>query len=102
VVSVEAHKIQAARAILLCIPKVLMLSVKSPIEPPPEIGRMSASGRISTGIFRALKTGAKNVESASITPDARSMPDAESMATKAGRMETTVLSPFSTPEIKVV
>ena len=100
-VSVDAQRIQAVRAIRLCTPKVFMASVKSPIEPPPDMGRIIAKGRISTGILRILNAGAIRFESASTSPDARSIPAAESMATRAGKIEITVLSPVSTPEIKV-
>ena len=101
-VSVEAHKIQAQRVIREVTPKVLIVSVKSPIEPPPEIGRISAKGTISVGIFKKLQAGAKTFESASMAPEARSMAAAESMAIRLGRMETTVRRPPSTPEIKVL
>ena len=93
---------QAVRVIRQAGPKVFMVSVKSPIEPPPEIGRIKARGRSSTGILKVLKSGAKTEEMASIKPDCRSIELAESMAIKAGKMDTTVLRPFSTPEIKVV
>ena len=63
-VSVEAHKMQAQRVIRLVTPKVFIVSVKSPIEPPPEMGLISAKGRISVGKFirdkRATTDGTKH------------------------------------------
>ena len=93
---------QAQRVIRLLTPKVLMVSVKSPIEPPPEIGRIKAKGRSSGGKFITERTGYKKCESASISPDSRSIADADKIAISGGRIETTVESPFSTPKIKVL
>ena len=93
---------QAQRVIRDATPKVFMVSVKSPIEPPPEIGLISAKGRISVGKFTADKTGDKIFERASIMPEALSIAETDKMAIRQGRMETTVRSPSSTPEIKVV
>lgn len=101
-VSVEAHKMQAQRVIRDAVPNVLIVSVKSPIEPPPEIGLISAKGRISVGKFIRDKTGDKIFESASIMPDALSIAETDKMAISGGKIETTVRSPSSTPEIKVV
>ena len=101
-VSVEAHKMQAQRVIREVVPKVFKVSVKSPIEPPPEMGRINAKGRISVGKFIRDKTGDNRWDNASITPDARSIAERDKMAISGGKMETTVRSPSSTPEIKVV
>lgn len=101
-VSVEAHKMQAQRVIRLVTPKVFIVSVKSPIEPPPEMGRINANGRISAGKLMAERTGDKRFERVSIKPDARSIAETVRIAISGGIMETTVRSPFSTPEIKVL
>ena len=93
---------QAARVIWLCTPKVFIVSVKSPIEPPPEIGRINANGRISAGKLMAERTGDKKLERASINPEARSIAETVRIAISGGIMETTVRSPISTPEIKVL
>jgi len=93
---------QAQRVIRLVTPKVLMVSVKSPIEPPPEIGLISAKGRISVGKFIRDKTGDNRWDKASIMPDALSIAETDKMAISGGKIETTVRSPSSTPEIKVV
>ena len=93
---------QAQRVIRLLTPKVLMVSVKSPIEPPPEIGRIKAKGKSWVGKFIRERTGDKMRESISTSPDARSIADADKMAISGGRIETTVESPFSTPTIKVL
>ena len=78
------------------------MSVKSPIEPPPESGRISASGMISDGIFKIFVIGEINSVSAAIAPDSRSIAAAERMAISAGNIEITVFNPSSTPSIKVL
>ncbi len=79
-----------------------MVSVKSPSEPPPDRGRISARGRISDGIFKNSVTGATKLHIAEIAPEVRSIAAAERIATSAGKIEITVLNPSSTPSIKVV
>ena len=93
---------QAARAARLCTPKVFMVSVKSPNAPLPEMGLISAKGRISSGKLMVLKSGERNRERASIAPDVRSIAEAERMAIRDGRMESTVFKPFFTPRINVL
>ena len=77
------------------------MSVKSPIEPPPDKGRISASGRISGGIFKNAVTGDKKLTNAEIAPEVRSIAVTDKIATSAGRIEMTVFKPSSTPSIKV-
>ena len=93
---------QAQRVIRLCVPKVFMVSVKSPIEPPPEMGRINAKGRISEGKLMAERTGDKRFERESTNPEARSIAETDKIATSGGIMETMVRSPSSTPETKVL
>lgn len=93
---------QAQRVIRDAVPNVLIVSVKSPIEPPPEMGLISAKGRISVGKFIRDKTGDNRWDKASIMPEALSIAETDKMAISGGKIETTVRSPSSTPEIKVV
>lgn len=90
----------AILAILLSGPKSFTSSERSPTEPPPDMGRMSARGRISGGILKNEVTGERMDATSSIAPDSVSMADAESIATSAGKIEKTVLTPSSTPFIK--
>ena len=93
---------QAQRVIREVAPKVFIVSVKSPMEPPPEMGRISANGRISAGKFMAESRGDKRRVSTSINPEARSIAETDRIAIRLGIMEITVRSPSSTPEIKVL
>ena len=73
------------------------MSDKSAILPLPDKGRMSAKGIISGGIFRKFVIGKRSAQNASIAPEARSIADRESMATRGGKMEMTVFIPLSAP-----
>ena len=97
----EAQRIHAILAILLSGPKSVTSSDKSPIEPPPDIGRIIARGRISDGILRMFVTGAKTEAKRSMAPEAFSIAETDKIATSAGKMDKTVPSPSSTPSIKV-
>lgn len=100
-VSVDAHKIHAILAILLSGPKPKTSSDKSPIEPPPDIGRIMARGRISDGILKKDVIGDRIDEIKSIAPDDFSIAETDKIATSAGKMEITVLIPSSTPSINL-
>ena len=86
----------------LSAPYVFTVSVKSPMDPPPDRGRITASGTISAGISKILVTGVRISVMYSIAPDSRSIADTDNIAISGGIMETTVFNPSSAPAMNRV
>jgi len=89
----------AIREILLFAPKFPTNSERRPIDPPPDIGRTIARGRISFGMLKKSVTGDNIAERRSTAPDSRSIAETTKIATRAGKIDRIVINPFSAPSM---
>lgn len=92
--------IEAIRPDVLSGETFFKMSERSPSEAPPEKGRKSASGVTSLGIPAFLHKGDIKLKIISKKPEERSMDVITRIARIAGKIPTTVLSPFAAPSIK--
>ncbi len=97
VVSVLPCMVEANRPMNESGPCVSINSVVTPNAAVPEIGLTSASGTISGGTPRKLKTGDRRPMNASSAPDARKIAIETIIPTKKGSKENAILTPSFPP-----
>ena len=78
-------------------PQCWMISLPMDRAPLPEKGRSRARGMHSAGMPKGLTRGSRPWASTSTAPEARTMARAVSMASMAGKMESTVFRPRLAP-----